>query len=121
MNSEQINRAIAEACGWKWVRNYQWTDANGFNAFSWDIPDYCNDLNAMHEAEELLIGLDCGSYSQKLADVDEAFYGVRATARQRAEAFLRTLGKWEEVTDKESLTVGATAEESSVIQKEVQA
>ena len=38
-----------------------------------------------------------------------------------AEAFLRTLGKWEEATDKDSLTVQtATTEQSSVDQKEVQ-
>jgi hypothetical protein len=68
------------------------------------IPDYLNDLNAMAEAEKVL------DYEQ-LADMAE-FIGVdadqapadswnillRATASQRAEALLRTLGKWKETS-----------------------
>jgi len=67
------------------------------------IPDYCNDLNAMHEAEKVL--------PRQLYHVDywQKGYGrfqtivsemtvtpFSATASQRAEAFLKTLGKWEE-------------------------
>lgn len=81
--------------------------------------NYCNDLNAMHEAEKVL-GKKLSEYGNHLCALTRANEGDRpecyiwhATARQRAEAFLRALGKWE-ATDKESLTVGATAEESSV-------
>jgi hypothetical protein len=80
MTNEQINIAIAEACGGKW-----------------HIPDYCSDLNAMHEVEENLLGDSWIGYINQLADIEGSLFGIRATARQRAEAFLRTLGKWEEV------------------------
>jgi hypothetical protein len=57
-------------------------------------PDYCNDLNAMHEAEKVLTFKDWEFYCDELGG---SFQGcAHATARQRAEAFLRTLGKWEE-------------------------
>ena len=62
--------------------------------------NYLDDLNAMHEAEEKLGG---GFYdgSQWLTYVrllhrKTGGYGERATARQRAEAFLQTIGKWKE-------------------------
>jgi hypothetical protein len=81
MTTEQINIAIAEACGW--------TDIN--------VPGYCHDLNAMHEAENVLdtetednITGSYSAYAQCLAWAG----GYSATARQRAEAFLRAIGKW---------------------------
>jgi len=84
--------------------------------------NYCNDLNAMHEAEKVLTSQQEEDYFANLRAIngDLIWYRTvgktyRATARQRAEAFLRTLGKWQEATDKESLSVGgATTEESSV-------
>ena len=55
MTDEQINIAIAEVCGWKYEKNE--THAPD-GAFWWskkpEFPDYCNDLNAMHEAEMVL-------------------------------------------------------------------
>ena len=76
MNDEQINEAIAEACGI--VSKDQWGSLYKTpRGILRDCPDYCNDLNAMHEAEKTL-------------------NHMTATARERAEAFLRTLGKWEE-------------------------
>jgi len=64
----------------------------------WEIPkDFCNNLNAMHEAEMWLSPIDRDHYIDTLG---EMFYSAwefaLATARQRAEAFLRTLDKWEE-------------------------
>ena len=61
-------------------------------------PDYLNNLNAMHEAEKVLdIVAERGDYWDYLSFItggeDEMIY---ATASQRAEAFLRTLDKWEE-------------------------
>jgi len=104
MTDEQINRAIAEACGWKWVQSYQWTDSNGLNAFSWDIPNYCSDLNAMHEAEKVLTKEQVREYQCFMYDMACEIHTTHgrwmpysATARYRAEAFLRALGKWEEV------------------------
>ena len=71
--------------------------------------DFCNDLNAMHEAviktfQDSSIQLD---YSRMLifvikksSPICKRFFSdfdlANATATQRAEAFLRTLGKWEE-------------------------
>ena len=59
--------------------------------------DWCNDLNAMHEAEKSLHSTDLGCmgiWIARLLKQDGEWF--HATARQRAEAFLRTLGKWEE-------------------------
>jgi hypothetical protein len=112
MTDEQINQRIAEACGWRWDQGYRWKDSSGLSAFAWDIPDYCTDLNAMHEAEEVLVQNNnwrIGEYEARLfSSVGEmnnlsSSRGVRlcfhATARQRAEAFLRTLGKWYHIGD----------------------
>lgn len=96
MTDKQINAAIAEACGWKPDnRGFGWLSPHGYYAPN---PDYCADLNAMHEAEKVLAPIDLGCMSYWLSIIlpknAELFH---ATARQRAEAFLRTLGKWEEV------------------------
>ena len=100
MTDEQINAAIAEACGWTNVnathRSGKAPDADYVG--SEFIPDYCTDLNAMHEAEKVL---DSGElfrgYYLALYDITKSTrMPVCATARQRAEAFLRTIGKWEE-------------------------
>lgn len=108
-----MNKAIAEACGWKRVRVNG--DAGIYKGFDNgaelrpDIPDYCHDLNAMHEAEKVLDYEQCEAFANTVADIVHAenrekdypfpwgFARIHATARQRAEAFLRTLGKWEEV------------------------
>jgi len=113
MNDNEINIAIAEACGWKLKRQFTgqakgigvWLDANG-DLRSWTcIPNYTTDLNAMHEAEKVLTEKQIRSYAFTLAqvldttptvDLDDQFLNVHATARQRAEAFLRTLGKWKD-------------------------
>jgi len=64
------------------------------------IPDYLNDLNAMHEAEKVLTDDDENErYCQALHDVCGADQFpsrvvIFATAAQRAEAFLRTLNLW---------------------------
>jgi len=96
MTDEQINAAIAEACGWRKEDGvYMWT-ANGIDYTCPDLWDWANDLNAMHEAEDTLVGQQFPAYAFVLNDIEGSLWGMRATARQRAEAFLRTLGKWEE-------------------------
>ena len=111
MTDEQINAAIAEACGFiNWDNEFYvnkdgpkfrfWDYPKGWNGPSREpwVPLFCTDLNAMHEAEEVL-------QNQFTAMIEEAYWRnlqwvkphpIYATARQRAEAFLRTLGKWEE-------------------------
>lgn len=100
MTDTEINIAIAEACGWKdrpdpyYYDHRQWTKDEGA---SWcatcDLPDYCHDLNAMNEAEEHISGETWAEYFTWLQTHGNAT-GVRATSHQRAEAFLRCLGKW---------------------------
>jgi predicted GTPase len=97
MTNEQINAAIAEACGWKTPSRKTVLNEKGYfvTQHAQQPPDYCNDLNAMHEAEKSLAYKQFEDYLMELLDfIDEP---ILATARQRAEAFLRTLGKWEEV------------------------
>jgi hypothetical protein len=90
MTNEQINAAIAEACGWKGCPRC--SDPECEDNF---IPNYCADLNAMHNAEWSLTDDQLWRMARNIERNDEQWY-FRATARQRAEAFLRTLGKWEE-------------------------
>jgi hypothetical protein len=108
MTDQEINEAIALHLGWlrpehpdcmkhkigwsmpeKW-----WMDPKTVLRFGHDIPNYCADLNAMHEAEKTVSGEQTLTYCMMLSSY---LYGcVHATARQRAEAFLRTIGKWKE-------------------------
>lgn len=120
MTNEQINIAIAEACGLDVIQNPHGSKdrpeawKTGFftakaakrRRISWPssaivkvIPDYCNDLNAMHEAEKTLDDYQYFNYCRHhLPDTQrsEMAQGRTATARQRAEAFLKTIGKWKE-------------------------
>jgi hypothetical protein len=99
MTDEQINAAITEITG-LWDHLY--------SSETRRMMDYCTDLNAMHEAEQTLKRMG-PEYARNLLDIVSrdagvgvqyahgSFAHIKATARQRAEAFLRTLGKWEEV------------------------
>lgn len=88
MTNDQINAAIAEACGWRKEDGvYMWT-ANGIDYTCPDLWDWANDLNAMHEAEKKLPDALLVRYANWIPPC--------ATAEARAEAFLRTLGKWED-------------------------
>lgn len=70
------------------------------------LPDYLADLNAMAEAEKIFdVDIESGDspryaysghlYALVVAESDRK-QPFRATAAQRAEAFLRTIGKWVE-------------------------
>lgn len=122
MTPEAQRIAIAEACGWTATKNLGsfggfvaktpgglnlWDDhlgATARDAIEANCPDYLNDLNAMHEAEKVLIGTNIDIYVANLGGcideptAEDEFCVLHATAAQRAEAFLRTLGKWEEST-----------------------
>jgi hypothetical protein len=130
MTPEAQRIAIAEACGWAYD-----SDEDDWDIHSWlasaplfdtagklygrlvdqPIPDYLSDLNAMHEAEEVLTREQCELYVIWLYSIAARveFEQVRhrldlqltpwmisflvlATAAQRAEAFLRTLGLWKD-------------------------
>jgi hypothetical protein len=122
MTPEAMRIAIAEACGWKQrkpvtTEYHKWARP-GQSDFIWSddfIPDYLSDLNAIHEAEKVLIekgGMECASryrFGEILFEMIGGSYGpdgenessdsnfllAHATAAQRAEAFLRTLNLWE--------------------------
>ena len=109
MTNQQMNVAIAEACGWTdihdsgpWHNHKLWgyppeLQGQGGNAYKY-MPDYCTDLNAMHEAEKTLTDDQREVfYPRNLGAWQRPFNVIYATARHRAEAFLYTLGKWEEV------------------------
>ena len=62
-----------------------------------NTPDYCNDLNAMHEAEKVICRKGKGQIAMYVHELHEikVSWLFLATAAQRAEAFLKTIGKWE--------------------------
>ena len=112
MTPEAQRIAIAEACGWRDIKH---TD-QGLTGVPPEfihyenreiIPDYLNDLDAIYIVEyKLLSGKIYEAYYNQIAkltppcDSNTARFAVFAvcnsTAAQRAEACLRTLGKWED-------------------------
>jgi len=107
MTNEQINIAIAEACGWEPRKDTDgniiaWQSPGAYRAFSPDdLPDYCNDLNAMRDAWLSLSEEDKFVFDKELQRIilkakDGQYWLTNATALQRAEAFLRVFGKWKE-------------------------
>ena len=112
MSSDERRIKVAELCGWRrqgdidveffwWhpglcpagslVVCYNFPPARG-------LPEYLNDLNAMHEAEKIIISkkvrrnqvVPRGIYESMLIDATGGFAWC-ATAAQRAEAFVLTL------------------------------
>lgn len=61
-----------------------------------DVPDYPECLNAMHSAEKVLSPEQWLSYWIFLGTELQDLSVLHATARQRAEAFLRTLNLWKD-------------------------
>ena len=102
MNKEEQRISIAESCGFINVR--MWGESciasmvvsdKGKYWGSLGVPDYLNDLNAMHEAEKMLEADDNHAYGCYCCNLYEKHGNtVSLTASQRAEAFLRTIGKW---------------------------
>lgn len=80
-------------------------------AYRWPFPKSIyfsplTDLNAMHETEKVLTELQVCAYDTELCKVVMRDWSTKATllksmdwhatACQRAEAFLRAIGKWED-------------------------
>jgi len=137
MTNEEMRKAIAAHLGWKLyqinfaMRSWAVLKEPGFNPgeldatsevfevgweacehlpFAWDnVPNWPEDLNAMHEAEQQGLKtqeekMECGMILLDVCAPGEpvtVIYAIAviacATAHQRAEAFLRTVGKWKEV------------------------
>lgn len=114
MTPEAQRIAIAEACGWRGrfmtdVCAWRMTqEIHGIrpDGVWYPLPDYLADLNAMHEAEKVLTLNQWVNYIKHLSEItgagaqslrlQQCRLAISATAAQRAEAFLRTIGKWEE-------------------------
>jgi len=116
MTPEQQRTAIAEACGWKnhdhpdvmrlkqgWTRPEEWCmDPKGVLRLNHHKPDYLNDLSAMHEAQNSLTAEQARCYDRELQKIGHrnclagAFGLWHFPAKWKAEAFLRTIGKWKE-------------------------
>lgn len=101
MTDEQINLAIHKAVGFEWndERRLWERNANKARVVSHNPFYYSSDLNLMHEAEKTLSETNMfvmAHHIERLVSRHGQHY-FHATARQRAEAFLRTLNKWEEV------------------------
>ncbi len=121
MTDQEQNIAVAEACGWHhFIINDEYgndralrpTDKAVTGCVFTDLPNYGTDLNAMHEAEKFMMHKQWPKYVTQLARViaigrsrirdDDTRVSVptnmllAATAAQRREAFLRTIGKWKE-------------------------
>lgn len=126
MKAELQRACIAEFCRWtngpginhpgieNWARLSGWHPSiHPFprESHATPIPDYPNDLNAMHEAWKCLPNELRLKFTETLfaivvrdggligiADASEAIQGLieNATAPQRAEALLRTIGKWKD-------------------------
>lgn len=69
------------------------------------LHNYTKDLNAMHEAEGMINVSDYIRSLQKVCrcylegeetEIEDGWLLAHATAAQRAEAFLRTVGKWKD-------------------------
>ena len=106
LTEEEQRIKVAELCGWVydgkrvaatgrpaesiWMREGKW-------GRMFEMPDYIYDLNAMHEAEDLVfahIHSEVGEqYSLKLVEIcaGSERESIRATAAQRAEAFVLTM------------------------------
>ena len=97
MTETEINIAIAEACGQP-LPFHRSNDPEREEVFNneWKlIANYCHDLNAMHEAEKVIYekAKDYCEWLDKVVGHHNELYGLTfATARQRALAFLKTLG-----------------------------
>jgi len=101
MKPELQRIAIAEACGWERCSGGGscgvWKTPTGINPQNTNefkiLPDYLNDLNAMHDAENTLDKNQEAMYYDRLCAISGVM-AYRATAAQRAEAFLKTLNLW---------------------------
>lgn len=104
-DQEQII-ALAEWDGWT-IKSHNHLGVYGSKEHSsggrtgWVVPDYLSDLNAVHELEKKLLASQHDAYMWHLTDSvrhesEMGFVEIHATARQRCEALLRTIGKWKD-------------------------
>lgn len=113
MTPEAQRIAIAEACGWKFfcvnslggmVWHHPSGAVGGIDAHKVDyfIPDYLEDLNAIHEAIATLTDEEYDYFLAHLGGLVLPTHGTyfsrmmhEASAAHRAQAFLMAKGRWE--------------------------
>jgi hypothetical protein len=101
MKDEELNKTIAKAINWK-PSTFSF-DMLGNPIEGWDkVPNFCGDLNLMNNVEKTLSDeqyklyhnfLFNDSYADGEINIESRRYYITASARQRAEAFIRTLGE----------------------------
>lgn len=120
MNQEKQRIAIAVACGWRHkervfevgvqieLGGWYDPDRHYYGEHTSDLPDYLNSLDTVHEAVGVLTDEQRAVFRTHLRTIWVRDYNARcglfpdhddainATAAQRAEAFLKTLGLWTE-------------------------
>ena len=116
MTEDEINVALAEAFGWREIKRFlgglfglppdtwkrqgtYWTSLGKY-----DTPNFTADLNVIAEAESRLDDAQWLEYMLNLQDVLKCRpegnkwrvcrENMSATARQKAEALVKTIGKW---------------------------
>lgn len=99
MTEQEQNQAIAEAIGMKYHKPTE-AEIKGGSYYQYE-PQFTRDLNAIHEAEGILLPshqIDFAYHLKELACpiTGEDWMAIHSTAAQRAEAFLRTIGKWKD-------------------------
>lgn len=101
MSDMDLNIAVAERCGYLrkdglYPHGEPCWDKDDALYMATELPDYCKDLNAMHEAEETMLVSKEEGYDLCLWMIIKRD-GTRpaswhATARQKAEAFILAMG-----------------------------
>lgn len=107
MTDQERRIATAEACGWTNIHGLEdsegkmncFVGTNPQSDFGFElIPNYCADLNAIHEAEKTMFeskDWEACEYELRLEAITTSWAWF-ATARQRNEAFLRVKGLWKD-------------------------
>lgn len=104
MTDLEINKSIASILGWKDIHEVKGIlygiipdadeyDSQGALEKYFEIPDFSNDLNAMHIAEKYVMCEYSIVYKEWL---DKLSCSWHASAKVRAEAFLRTFDKFKQ-------------------------
>jgi hypothetical protein len=105
VSDADIALAIVVALGWtdvrisKYPEGEQWWGRPHNSCFRLQVPDYPNDLNAMHEVENTLddgVHMEFERNLRRICSGRNYRHVISATAHQRAEAFVLTVcpGKW---------------------------
>ncbi len=105
MTDDQINDEIMRQLGWEF-RCGGWRRGEDGYVNALDAHNFAGSLDAIHEAEErlslsescdftMVLSVFCGADLGE-GDISDIFCVAHATARQRAEAFLRVKGAWVE-------------------------